>query len=93
MFSRAFSLKMRGSKKLFHSYPEILFVDAIFKVSNLIIPPYIFAVEGRNCKTEVVFFPLVVSEDINTIRKIVNILKSNNPKWVKTETVMIDKRL
>lgn len=81
----------QNMKDTFTSYPEVLFVDAIYKVSNLRIPLYIFAVEDSNGETEIVAFFLAAVEDGPTIDGMVNTFKKFNPEWEKTQSVMADK--
>ncbi|XP_039300754.1 uncharacterized protein LOC120356037 [Nilaparvata lugens] len=78
-------------QRTYSTYPEILFVDAIYKVSNLRIPLYILIVEDGNGNSEIVALMLLASEDALTIDKMVEVFKKHNPAWENTVTIMTDK--
>lgn len=78
-------------KRVFNCYPEILFVDAIHKVSSRRMPLYIFAVEDSNGESEIVAFFLASTEDAATMLQMVQIVKKYNSAWQRTKSVMTDK--
>ena len=50
-------------KASFRSYPEIVFIDAKYKLLNLQLPVYIILCEDSNGQSEVVAVCLLVAED------------------------------
>lgn len=65
-------------KKDFASYPEILFVDATYKLMEIRLPVYVFMVEDSMGLSEVVAVALLVNETRETVSWLVNRFKSNN---------------
>lgn len=78
-------------KRMYDSFPEIMFVDATYKLNDLHMPLYIFLVEEGNGESEVVAVWMVVVEDTVSISQMAEIFKKHNPSWEKTKTIMSDK--
>lgn len=78
-------------RRMYDRFPEILFVDATYKLNNLRMPLYIFLVEDGNGESEIVALWMVVTEDHASICQMVEIFKKHNPSWEKTATIMSDK--
>lgn len=72
-------------KRMYDSFPEIMFVDATYKLN---MPLCIFLVEEGNGESEVVAIWMVVVEDTVSISQMAEIF---NPSWEKTKTIMSDK--
>lgn len=78
-------------RRMYDRFPEILFVDATYKLNDLRMPLYLFLVEDGNGESEVVATWMVVAEDAISIRQMANIFKKHNQKWCNTVTIMADK--
>ena len=52
-------------KSMFMSYPEILFIDATYKLNDLRMPLYVLMAIDGNGESEIVFLWIVQSEDNN----------------------------
>ena len=75
----------------FAAYPEILFVDATYKLLELLFPVYIFACEDSNGSTEIAGMGLLMTEDAVSVRWMMETFKERNPECTKTRIVMADK--
>ena len=71
---------LRG-QKMFAAFPEVLFVDASYKLNELLMPVYILIVEGGNGYSKIVAFRfwLVASEDRTTIKQMTDLGVRHNP--------------
>ena len=78
-------------KQSFQAYPEIVFLDATYKLLQIGTPTYLMLVEDSNGMSEVVFVCLLVSEDENSISWMIDTFKRLNANWIKTTVVMADK--
>ena len=78
-------------KNTFAAYPELVFIDATYKLNDLRMPVYLMVVEDGNGESEVIGIWVVRQEDNQTIRKMVEIFKKHNDKWDKVECVISDK--
>ena len=77
--------------KTFAAFPELLFVDATYKLNDLRMPVYIMLVEDGNGKTEIVCIRFVNQEDNQTITKMLESFKKLNDNWEKVECIITDK--
>ena len=78
-------------KQCFHSYPEVVFLDATYKLLEIGIPIYILLCEDSNGMSEVVFVCLLVTEDQESITWMLDTFKKRNAFWSKIGVVMADK--
>lgn len=78
-------------REAFHAYPEIMFIDATYKLLELGIPLYLFLCEDSNGQSEVVSAAMLVSEDANGMEWMMDAFKKQNSQWEKTRVVMADK--
>ena len=78
-------------KHVYECFPEIVFVDATYKLNNLRMPIYLFVVEDGNGETEIAAVWMVTREDEASIGSMAEIFKKHNPSWIKTTTMMVDK--
>lgn len=62
----------------FTSYPEIIFLDATYKLTELRLPVYIFMVEDSMGLSEVVGVALLVNESKETMEWLIDSFKKNN---------------
>ena len=77
--------------RTYDRFPEMLFVDATYKLNDLRVPLYLFLVEDGNGESEIVAVWMVVTEDAISIRQMAEIFKKHNHRWSKTVTIMADK--
>ena len=78
-------------KRMYDCFPELLFIDATYKLNNLRMPLYVFLIEDGNGESEIVATWMVVTEDKVSISQMAKIFKNHNPNWGKTKTIMSDK--
>ena len=78
-------------RHMYHCFPEMVFVDATYKLYDLRMPIYLFVVEDGNGETEIVALWMVAKEDEASISGMAEILKKYNPSWIKMTTIMADK--
>lgn len=78
-------------RRMYDRFPEILFVDATYKLNDLHMPLYLFLIEDGNGESEVVSVWMVVTEDAASIRQMANVFKKHNCRWSSTATIMADK--
>ena len=78
-------------RHMYHCFPEMVFVDATYKLNDLRMPIYLFVVEDGNGETEIVALWMVAKENEASISGMAEIFKKHNPSWIKMTTVMADK--
>lgn len=78
-------------KQCFDSYPEIIFLDATYKLLEIGVPAYLLLCEDSNGMSEIVFVCLLVMEDQPSILWMMETFKKRNPAWSKVKVVMADK--
>lgn len=78
-------------KKVFESYPELLLVDATYKLNDLQMPLYVLMVVDGNGESEVVCLWLTQFEDKETITELVQGFKKHNSCWSSILCIMSDK--
>lgn len=88
MFSMGQDEQMR---MCFDSYPEILFVDATYKLLELRFPVYILLVEDGNGQSEICAVFLLLDETEVSISSMVNVFKKHNSNWESVRVIMADK--
>ena len=65
-------------KEDFQSYPEIIFIDATYKLTELRLPVYIFLVEDSMGESEIAGVGLLMSENAESLRWLLSAFKGNN---------------
>src|SRR6218665_1801851 len=80
-------------KKFLSLYPELLMLDATYKLTNVRMPLYVMLCVGPNGESEIVAVFLTVREDAPTLCEALDRFKSRNPHWNNICTVMTDKDL
>ena len=80
-------------KSSFASYPEIIFIDATYKLNELRMPLYLMLVVDGNGQSEIVMVFITAVETEIAITNLVQTFKTNNPRWAETRVVMTDKDL
>lgn len=78
-------------KITFASYPEVLMVDATYKLNELRMPLYLMLVVDSNGQSEIVAAYLTTLETEEAISKMVRTFKSHNSHWSETTVVISDK--
>ena len=78
-------------KNIFASYPELLLIDATYKLNDLHMPLYVLMVVDGNGESEIVCLWLTQFEDKETITKLVEEFKKYNSDWISTKCIMSDK--
>ncbi len=76
-------------KSTFASYPELLMVDATYKLNELRMPLYLMIVLDSNGQSEIVGAFLTAIETQEAITKMVQVFKSHNPNWSQTNVIII----
>ena len=78
-------------KSTFSSYPEILFIDATYKLNELRLPLYVLLIEDGNGLSEIVAIWLIADESGTTIQSMADLLIKHNPCTRNVKVVMADK--
>ena len=78
-------------REIYRKYPEILFVDATYKLNELRMPLYVLLAEDGNGESHIVAVWLITSEDAANIKEMTKIFQRHNEEWCKTVTIMADK--
>ena len=80
-------------KNVYSNFPELVMVDATYKLLDLRMPVYIMLAIDKEGSSEIVAI-FVVSEETNlVISSAVESFKKHNPAWSKTVTVFSDKNV
>ena len=72
------------TKQIFSAYPELICIDATYKLLELRFPVYIMLVEDGNGQSEIVAVFLLMEETEQSIKSMVGIFKNHNPQWEAT---------
>ena len=75
---------------MYTRYPELILIDAIYKLNNLCLLMYILMVVDGNGESEIVALWLVVYEDKDTISHLMDIIEKHNDA-TNTKCIMADK--
>ena len=75
----------------FSSYPELLLIDATYKLNDLNMPLYVLMSVDGNGESEIVCLWLTQFEDKETITELVQEFKKHNSSWSSTQSIMSDK--
>ena len=78
-------------KQVFSAYPQIIFVDATYKLLELRFPVYIILVEDGNGQSELAAVFLLLEETESSISVMVDAFKKHNSKWDSVRVIMADK--
>ena len=77
-------------QQIFSKFPELLLIDATYKLNDLRMPLYIMMVVDGNGESEIVALWIVASEDRISIKNMVQIFKRHN-STDRTVCIMSDK--
>ena len=72
IFYKAFLFKTEKMQKVFSAYPELVCVDATYKLLELRFPLYVMMVEDGNGQSEIAAIFLLVEETESSILCMVN---------------------
>ena len=78
-------------KVTFSSYPEIILIDATYKLNELRMPLYLMLIIDGNVQSEIVAAFLTTLETREAITAMVQAFKLHNPNWSHTKVVISDK--
>ena len=81
----------REMKTTFSAYPELLCLDATYKLLELGLPVYLMLSEDANGQSKVITVCLLVQEDADCVTWMVDAFKKNNKDWHKIRIIMADK--
>ena len=81
----------REMRETFAAFPEILFLDATYKLLELSYPVYIFLCEDSNGMSEIVGLGMLVTEDEESLKWLIDTFKLKNPSVMHSRLVMADK--
>ena len=76
---------------MYMKFPEVMLVDATYKLLDFRIPVYLLLVIDGNGLREIIGLFLVEEESKEVISSIVNSFKEKNEAWSKTAVIMSDK--
>ena len=77
-------------QNMYPRYPELILIDATYKLNNLRMPMYILMAVDGNGESEIVALWLVVYEDKDTISHLMDIFEKHNDT-TNTKCIMADK--
>ena len=75
----------------FKAYPELLCIDATYKLLELGLPVYLMLVEDSNGQSEIVAVCMLVTEDRDSTCWMFEAFKKLNSQWSQVRVVMADK--
>ncbi len=78
-------------KDIFAAYPELVCVDATYKLLELRFPVYVMLIEDGNGLDEMVAVFLLLEETAEYISAMVNIFKKHKNNWESVRVIMADK--
>ena len=76
---------------IFRAYPELLCLDATYKLLELGLPTYIILCEDLNGQSEIISVCLLVQEVATSMSWMVRAFKQYNQEWQKSHVIMADK--
>ena len=78
-------------QNLFAKFPEMILIDALYKLFDLRMPVYLLLCIDGDGLSEVVAMFTLAEETKEVIQQTVEVFKKHNPCWFKTKVVMSDK--
>ena len=75
-------------KTVFSAYPELLLVDATYKLNDLWMPVYLLMSIDGNGQGEIILVFLTQLETEAMLSKMVQAFKLHNPKWKETRVMI-----
>ncbi|KAH9364382.1 hypothetical protein HPB48_016253 [Haemaphysalis longicornis] len=90
---RAIFFQDDAMRRSFEDYPEIIFIDATYKLLETRMSCFLMLVEDGNGESEIVAVGLFGVEDGDTLRWFFNVFKELNKSWNSVKITMADKDL
>ena len=87
---QAIFFQTQEMKVTFRSYPELLFIDATYKLNDLRMPLYVILAVDGNGESEIVCLWIVQCEDKETITSLLVEFKKHNDEWSLIKCIMSD---
>ncbi|KAG1650975.1 Zinc finger SWIM domain-containing protein 3 [Nymphon striatum] len=87
----AIAFQTEEMRNTFAAFPELLLIDATYKLNDLRMPLYVLMNVDGNGESEVICLWLVATEDRNTISNLMDKFKERNSKWTDIDVIMSDK--
>jgi len=81
----------REMKESFVAFPELMCIDAIYKLLELGLPVYLMVCVDSNGQTEVVAACILVTENAQSMAWMMNTFKQHNEQWKSVRVIMADK--
>ena len=78
---------------IFEAYPEMIFIDATYKLLQIGVPVFLILCEDANGQSEIAAVCLLVTKDGESLKWMIKAFKKLNSKWCDIRTVMADKDL
>ena len=78
-------------KSTFAAFPEVILIDATYKLTELRMPVYLMMVIDGNGQSEIVCAFVTVLETDESMTKMVEVFKLHNPAWVSSRVLISDK--
>ena len=78
-------------KQAFEAYPELIFINATYKLLELGLPTYLLLCEDSNGESEIIGVCLLVSEDASSMKWMIDTFKKCNAEWERVHVLMADK--
>ena len=76
---------------IFDAFPEILLINATYKLNNLRLPLYIMLAIDGNGESEIIGLMLLADEQADMLRRMIRLFKKHNLAWEGINCVMADK--
>ena len=76
---------------VYEGYPQLLLVDAKYKLLDLRLRVYLLLVIDSNSLSETAGLFIVAEETKVLIEEVVTVFKKHNPNWSSTRVIMSDK--
>lgn len=76
---------------MFQTFPEMLLVDATYKLLNLRLPVYLLVNIDGDGQSEIVALFILGDETKTTVEEMVKVFKKHNEAWSKCRVIMSDK--
>ena len=78
-------------KLTFAAYPELIMIDATYKLNEYRMPLYVILIVDGNGQSEIVAIYLTSNETCEALTKMVSCFKASNPAWQKIRVILTDK--
>jgi len=88
---RGLFVQDKQMKYAFEAYPELICIDATYKLLKIGLPVYLMLCEDSNGQSEIVALCMIASEDATSIKWMLDTFKTCNKKWTDVRAVMADK--